>query len=42
MVINCRGNTFTSYYNGIANMNLSDYFEVNYLPHIKQVVSSKD
>ena len=30
--------TFSSYYNGIANMNMSDYFEADYLPHLKLLV----
>ena len=30
--------TFSAYYNGIANMNMSDYFEADYLPHLKLLV----
>ena len=30
--------TFSAYYNGIANMNKSDYFEADYLPHLKLLV----
>ena len=30
--------TFSTYYNGIANMNMSDYFESDYLPHLKLLV----
>ena len=30
--------TFSTYYNGIANMNMSDYFEADYLPHLKLLV----
>ena len=35
VVLNSCDNTFSSYYQGIANINLSDYFEVTHLPHIK-------
>ena len=30
--------TFSTYYNGLANMNMSDYFEADYLPHLKLLV----
>ena len=30
--------TFSAYYNGIANMNQSDYFEADYLPRLKLLV----
>ena len=30
--------TFSTYYNGIANMNKSDYYETDYLPHLKLLV----